>query len=560
MAQSNSPTVVLGINRTQDASLCVISGGEIVCSIQKERLTRRKHDWGRRDDLRTVYFERLPFLKEIPVDVVVECYSGDPEIDHLDEYRKEITEVVRFRGAPRIELISHHLAHVYSVYHTSGFDSAAVMVMDSMGSAAPAIVERWDGQEQSAADEFEVASFYLASGSAVECIRKQLWKYGQKGVGLGNFYYQLTRTMFVGAGSEGKVMGLASYASANDLSMPPLHVREGAVFVPDEWLELFAQRDRFSHFLTGQGSFEECARLAAAGQHAFENAVVEVARWLAHTTKAKRLCFAGGTALNCVTNTLIRRHCGFDDVFIPPAPHDGGTALGCAMYGRELLGERTSIRWSSDYLGPERVPDAAFEAAVASSDNLIIEKHDDLPAELARRIARGEIVALFQGRSESGPRALGHRSIIGDPRRKTMRDWINRTIKGREMFRPLAPMVLLDEAGRYFNLDHPSPHMLYSVETLPDQLDRLPAVVHVDGSARVQTVAKDDDPFVLQLLERFRELTGMGVLLNTSFNGKEDPIVETIEDALTCFAKFPLHVLAFPPYLVVKKATPPIPD
>lgn len=552
--------VVLGINRTQDASVCMIAGDEIVCSIQKERLTRRKHDWGRRGDLKSVYFERLPFLKT-PVDLVVECYSADPQIDHLDDYRQEIAEVVQFRGAPRIELISHHLAHVYSVYHTSGFESAAVMIMDSMGSPASAFVEKWSGQEQASPDHLEVASFYAASGKNVECIHKQLWKYPEKGVGLGNFYYLLTRTMFVGAGSEGKVMGLASYGAPDDLKLPPLVVRGGDVFIPQEWLDLFAQRDRFGYFLTGKGSFEECARLAAAGQRAFENAVVEIARWLARTTKATRLCFAGGTALNCVTNTLIRRDCGFEDVFIPPAPHDGGTALGCAMYGMlELLDEKPAIRWSSDYLGPNRVPDGVFEAAVAANDDLVIEKHDDLPAELARRIAQGEIVALFQGRSESGPRALGHRSIIADPRRKSMRDWINRTIKGREMFRPLAPMVLLEEAHQYFNLGHPSPHMLYSVETWPEQLDRIPAVVHVDGSARVQTVGAGDDAFVLRLLEQFRELTGMGVLLNTSFNGKDDPIVETIEDALGCFAKFPMHVLAFPPYLVVKKARPPVPE
>jgi carbamoyltransferase len=538
----------------------MIAGDEIVCSIQKERLTRRKHDWGRRGDVRSIYFERLPFLTT-PVDLVVECYSADPQLNHFDEYRQEIADTVRFRGEPRVELISHHLAHAYSVYPTSGFDSAAVMIMDSVGSPVSAIVEEWPGKESASPGALEVASFYVGSGNSIECIHKQLWNYPQKGVGLGNFYYLLTRTMFVGAGSEGKVMGLASYGAPDDLELPPLVVREGDVFIPAEWLQLFGQRERFDHFLGGKGSFEDCARLAAAGQRAFENAVVEIARWLAQTTKATRLCFAGGTALNCVTNTLIRRDCGFEDVFIPPAPHDGGTALGCAMYGMlELLEERPRIRWSSDYLGPDRTPDDEFRAAVADNDNLVIEKHDDLPSVLAHRIARGEIVALFQGRSESGPRALGHRSIIADPRRKTMRDWINRTIKGREMFRPLAPMVLLDEVHRYFNLDHPSPHMLYTVETWPDQLDRIPAVVHVDGSARVQTIAEGDDPFVRRLLENFRELTGIGVLLNTSFNGKDDPIVETIEDALTCFLKFPMHILAFPPYLVVKKASPPIPE
>lgn len=551
---------VLGLNRTQDASIALVKGDEIVCAVQKERLSRKKHHWGGLDDVRSLYASRLGCLSE-PVDLVVECYSSDPQMKKLDEYRAELSEVIRFRGEPRFEIISHHLAHLYSVFHTSGFESAAVMIIDSLGSPISGTTEEWPEKASMKGEAFEVASFYVADQNSVRCIKKQAWDYyNEPAVGLGNFYYHLTRTMFKGAGSEGKVMGLAPYASHEELPMPPLDVRDGSVFIPKEWVELFAQKERFGHFLLGTGTFEECARLAAAGQHAFENAIVEVAKWLKRETGERNLCFAGGTALNCVANTLIRRHSGFEDVFIPPAPHDGGTALGCAIYGlKEILGEQPQVRWKADYLGP--VPEEnGFHHLIAEDPELVCEKPESFERELARRIAGGEIVGLFQGRSEFGPRALGHRSIIADSRRSTMKDWINSTIKGREMYRPLAPIVLSEDAEHYFEISHPSPHMLYTVDTHPEKVKEIPSVVHVDGSARVQTVAEDDDPFIRNLLKEFRNLTGVGVLLNTSFNGKNDPIVEDIRDALDCYKKFPMHVLAFPPYLVTKKTRPPVPE
>jgi carbamoyltransferase len=336
-------------------------------------------------------------------------------------------------------------------------------------------------------------------------------------------------------------------------------VSNGHVQIPDEWLSVFADRQKYAYVETRDGHLSDCAKLAAAGQRVFEDAIVEIATWLQSVTQCENLCFAGGTALNCVANTRIRLETGFHDVFIPPAPHDGGTALGCAVYGmKEILKSPSQFRWSSDYLGAEPTYASELSALNSQFPDLVVNEPKMLVRDVARIIANGEIVALFQGRSESGPRALGHRSILADPRRREMRDWINKTIKGREMFRPLAPAVLIADVSAYFELQHSSPFMLYSTATRSDKRALIPAVVHVDGSARVQTVSEDDDPFLFKLLTSFRELTGIPVLLNTSFNSKNEPIVESINDAITCFVKFPIHRLVCPPFIITKKILPPV--
>ncbi|QDZ26958.1 carbamoyltransferase C-terminal domain-containing protein [Noviherbaspirillum sp. UKPF54] len=558
----NDTPRILGVNRTQDASLCLMEGSRVVFAIQKERLTRQKHHWGKVDDLRQVYLPRLAAL-DGAIDVLVECYSSDSEIGNLAAYEQELMEALRFSPGCRRARISHHLSHVYSVFHPSPFEEAAVMIIDGQGSAVSDLTEQWSGAAGVPGDWREVSSFYRADRRHVECIGKQLWDRDERRlVGLGMFYFLLTQAIFPGEGNEGKVMGMAPHGDPDALALPPLEVDGARVSIPARWFEILAERGRF-RYAGGKAAdaarFADIANLAAAGQRAFEEAVLEVARWLHRQTGAENLCFAGGTGLNCSTNDRLLRETPFRRVFIPPAPSDAGTSLGCAVYGlTELLGQRCDFRWDSDFLGPPpRLDD--IEAALRGADDLLVERIDDAEALCARMVdllCATKVVGLYQGRSEFGPRALGHRSILGDPRHGYVRDWINARVKEREWFRPLAPIVLLERAEEFFDIRRPSPFMQFAAPVRPQAAHVIPAVTHVDCTARLQTVGESDDPLLRALLAGFDARTGVPVLLNTSFNRKEEPIVETPAEALESFRRTPMHALAMPPFLIRKRIEP----
>lgn len=468
-----SRKTVLGINHTQDASICFISDSSLV-SIQKERLTRKKHHWGKLGDLRNIYAERLPFLRE-PIDLVVGCFSSDAEIANLKEYDQELNEVIRFRGEPRKMSISHHLAHLYSTFYLSPFDESAAMIIDFQGSHVRNFTESWPGHGQASPDWVEVGSFYHCDKEGIRCLDKQVWNADRaRPAGLGAFYCYLSHLIFPGEGNEGKVMGLAPYGNPSALGLPPLAVEAGKVFIPGQWVELFKEQTRFRFFQDGSGSFQECADLAAAGQRTFEDALLQVAVWLYGQTGAKTLCFSGGTALNCVANGRLLRESPFDDVFVPPSPHDGGTALGCAIYGlTEVLGERRDFRWVNDFLGPDSAA-TNIELMLRADPHLIIEKPEDLLGSIADLLESGRVVGIYRGRSELGPRALGHRSILADPRHPTIRSYINEHVKGRELFRPLAPVVLEEAAADFFEIDRPVPFMQFAVTVRPDKQAVIP--------------------------------------------------------------------------------------
>jgi len=548
----NDDFLVVGVNRTSDASVCLLGSDSFICSTQKERLTREKHDWGAVGDFRSHYVARLPALRR-PVDLVVECFSSDQEISNLHEYHRELLEVLKFRKEPRVVHISHHLAHLYSTFLLSPFERAALMVIDFQGSRARDLTETWPVNGQFTPDWVEVSSFYMCDQSGFRCLGKQLWDENRaQPVGLGCFYNYLTVTMFPGQGNEGKVMGLAPYGDPHALKLPPLEVSGEKVFIPAEWLEIFRNRNRFGFFQNGSGSFGLCANLAAAGQRCFEDALLRVAEWLREKTGADNLCFTGGTALNCVANGRLLRESKFKDVFIPPSPHDGGTALGCALYGlTECLNVRRDFQWINDFTGPEPIYDSVEE--LLAQENLIVEKPSDIIGEMVQLVESGQVVALYQGGSELGPRALGHRSIIADPRSPSIKAWINEHVKGREWFRPLAPAALEETASKFFDVDRPVPFMQFAVDVVPEYRDLLPAITHVDGTARLQTVSRQNDEFFYSLIKAFEMRTGIGLLLNTSFNGQGEPIVETPGEAISCFLRTAVDVLVIPPYIISKR-------
>jgi carbamoyltransferase len=558
----NNGPVVLGVNRTQDASICLMQGSQLVWAIQKERLTRQKHHWGRPGDFRNHYASRLPGL-ERPIDVLVECFSSDAEASQLPLYEAELAETLQLAPGCRRMRISHHLAHVYSVFPPSPFRDAAVMIVDGQGSPVAELTEHWSGAANVPGDWREVSSFYRADRERLDCIGKQLWNRDDAQlVGLGMFYFLLTQAMFPGEGNEGKVMGLAPHGDPHALGLPPLDVDGARVTIPAAWRAQLRERERFRYGVHGV-RFSDCANLAAAGQRAFEDALLQAARWLHAQTGMDNLCFAGGTALNCSANERLLRETPFKRVFIPPAPSDAGTALGCALYGlTELAGERCDWRWTGDYLGPVPSP-AAIEAVLRDAHDLLVERlpgRDALSERMLDLLCARKVVALYQGGSEFGPRALGHRSILGNPRHGNVRDWINARVKQREWFRPLAPVVLEERAADFFDLPGTSPFMQFAAPVRPEMAPLVPAITHVDGTARLQTVGPDGDPLLRTLLAGFEARTGIPVLLNTSFNGKDEPIVETPAEALASFRRMPLHALAMPPFLVRKRTEPELPE
>jgi carbamoyltransferase len=558
----NDAPVVLGVNRTQDASICLLHGSQLQWAIQKERLTRHKHHWGKPGDFAEYYRRRLPGL-ERPLDVLVECFSSDAEARQLPLYEAELEHTLTFAPACRRMRISHHLAHAYSVFHPSPFREAAVMVVDGQGSPVAEFTEHWGGAADVPGEWREVSSFYRADRERLECIGKQLWdRDDARLVGLGMFYFLLTQTMFPGEGNEGKVMGLAPHGDVAALGLPALDVEGPRVTIPVAWQQMLRERGRFRYGASGV-RFSDCANLAAAGQRAFEDALLELARWLHAQTGVDNLCFAGGTGLNCSANERLLRETPFKRVFIPPAPSDAGTSLGCALYGLTMVaGERCDYRWTNDYLGPEpRLAD--IEAAVGDAEDLIVERvrgRGALCDRMLEMLCANKIVGLYQGRSEFGPRALGHRSIIGDPRHGHVRDWINAHVKQREWFRPLAPIVLEEKAAEFFDLAGPSPYMQFAAPVWPSMASLVPAITHVDGTARLQTVGPGDDPLLRSLLLAFEARTGVPVLLNTSFNGKDEPIVETPFEAMASFRRMPLHALAMPPFWIRKRVEPEQPE
>ena len=543
--------VVLGLNRTVDASVCLLGSRSLLCSVQKERLTGRKHDGGAVGDVRDIYLKRIPEM-QTKIDLVVECYASDTEAQKLEEYHAELVDHLSFRETPRIVQISHHFAHLYSAFFLSGFKEAAVMIIDFQGSYVKDFSERWPVPVNAGPDWLEVGSFYKTDHTGTTCIGKQLWDGDpNRPVGLGAFYSYLTTTVFPGLGNEGKMMGLAPYGNPDALGLPPLIVEGEKVFIPDEWRKVLRAPGRFGHFQDNSGSFEECADLAAAGQKCFEDALLKLAAWLHEQTGSFNVCFAGGTALNCVANGRLLRESKFKNVFIPPSPHDGGTALGCSIYGLlEGLGLHRDLAWVNDFTGSE--PSYSGLEAFLKHEEFEFAQPPDLIAAMVELLDAGKVVGLFQGRSELGPRALGHRSILADPRQLALKARINAHVKGREWFRPLAPVVLEHKAAEYFVIDRPVPFMQYAVDVRPEYQTVLPAITHVDGTARLQTVSLRDDAFLFALLSAFESRTGIGVLLNTSFNGKNEPIVETPREAIECFAATDIDVLSIPPFLIFK--------
>jgi carbamoyltransferase len=437
----------------------------------------------------------------------------------------------------KIHVINHHLAHAYNVFYSSSFESAAVLIVDGRGSAK------------------ETQSLFSATHDHIELIESTTT------IGIGLLYAAVTQAIGFGLLQEGKTMGLAPYGAS---------IEEKILRIPRRYkgvaTDYSANCVEDSYELKGVErpivTYEDKARAAFEVQEEAEAALVHLAEYASRRTGARHLCLSGGVALNSVANYAILRSGIFDDVFINPAASDTGIPLGAALFGyHSLLKKPKSYAGISPYLGPsydegrlrgaiECYRGTAFHPSALQGFSLV---EDGAMAVAIEMLADNKIIACFNGRSEMGPRALGNRSILMSPGRAENKAILNSQVKHREAFRPFAPAILEEFTKDYFDIDRPSPYMLFVPNVVESQRSCIPAVTHVDGTGRLQTVSKDFNAHFYSLIQGFHAKTGIPVLLNTSFNVANEPMVETPEDAIRCFLGTGIDALLLGDYLLVKE-------
>jgi carbamoyltransferase len=574
---------VLGLNAYHgDASAALLSARGIECAIEEERFSRLKHQAGF-PALASAAVVKYAGLE--PRDVAHVAISRDPSA-HI--HRKLMFALSQ---GPRFSLIRDRLANVSRVRDTKPALADALGICES---ALPATMHRVEHHQAHLASSFFASPFDQAALLSIDGFGdfvSTMWGAGRGNKiqtenwvefphSMGILYTAITQYLgFPRYGDEFKVMGLAPLGEPEYLDrMRPLVKRKGMGFALD--LAYFVHHSEGVNMTWESGSptlgpvfSSELATLlgpvresgeplearhrniAASLQALLEEVVLDLLRGLAEKTKMKTLCMAGGVALNCTLNGKITRETPFEQIYIQPAAYDAGTSLGAALYVRHhVLDQPRDVVMDHVYWGLEYSP-AECQAALEQNGLEFRELADPevLALETAKLLAEGNILGWFQGRFEWGPRALGNRSINCDPRNPRMKDILNRRIKHRESFRPFAPSVTAESASEYFELDQPSPFMLITCQVRQDKRDVIPAVTHSDGSARVQTVTKESNPRYWALLKAFERVTGVPVLLNTSFNENE-PIVNTPEEAVSCFLRNDMDMLVLGPYLVVRRS------
>jgi carbamoyltransferase len=555
---------IVGISANfHDAACCLLVDGEPVAAAEEERFTRVKHDprmpvhaWRyclERGGINIEDVDCVAYYEHPSRKLARQLWMGVPRFTNpdlidrsLDPTRpeREIRELLGYAG--RLELVGHHEAHAASAYYFSGYTDAAVLTVDSVG-------------------EWTTTAYWTARGPTLTAIEEVDFPHS-----LGVLYSTITSFLgFEVNEGEYKVMGLAPYGSpsyANELRQLIEPRAEGQFRLNLKYFDLESSNRMYSDELPallggtprrpGSPLEQFHTDVARSLQVVLEEILLEKIRYLHRRVPSDNLCMAGGVALNCVANSRILRHGPFRSLFVHPAAGDAGGAFGAAAMAHvQLTGKRPSRRLEHVYLGPGY----SNEEIHRRLKNMPLEGVSDyrgdeaaLVRDTAERLATGQVVGWFQGRMEFGPRALGARSILADPRRADMRDHINAAVKMREAFRPFAPAVLLEKASAHFAIDHPSPFMLETCR-VESALD-LPAVTHVDGSARLQTVDSRVNPRFARLLRAFDELTGCPILLNTSFNLRGEPIVCTPIEAFECFLRSQIDCLVLEDFVIERSA------
>ena len=574
--------VILGINAYHgDASAAIVVDGALVAAVEEERFTRVKHTTGfpahavryclqaagvtiqevdhiaipRNPRARLV--QKLLYAVKLPK-FALERVRVLGRFGRIKEALAQALEVDPKAIKATFHRVEHHLAHLASSFFVSPFERAAVLSLDGLGDFASGM---WGIGEGNRITVWGSVPFPHSVGMYYTAVTQFLgfWKYGDeyKVMGLSAYgepeFLEEFRQMLRVNDGMGYEMDLRYFRHHTD--GPTMTWEAGEPQLGQLFSDAFVRRFGDPHPpRTPVGRREE--NLAASLQARLEEVVLHqinaLYRLVAERTKqpTKALAYAGGVAFNCVANGKIFDATPFEHLYIQPAAGDAGLAIGAAFYvWHQVLGYPRKFVMEHAYWGPE-FSDADIRRAL-ERHGLAYRQLDreTLVRETAQRIAQGKVVGWFQGRMEWGPRALGNRSIVVDPRRPEMKDILNNRVKHREPFRPFAPSVLEEYTGEYYEHNYPSPFMLLAYKVRPEKRSEIPAPTHVDGTGRLQTVSQKTNPLYWQLIDAFRQLTSVPVVLNTSFNENE-PIVCTPDEAIDCFLRTHMDVLAIGSFLV----------
>lgn len=620
-----SPKYILGISAYyHDSAAALIQDGDIIAAAHEERFTRKKHDPGfpnkaiayvlkeaaiEISDIHAVVFYDKPFLKferlletyhafaprgilsfltAIPVWIKEKLFMRsiiEKELQGLIDTHTHNGSIKSSQKIPPLYFAEHHLSHSASAFYPSPFEDAAILTIDGVG-------------------EWATTSIFHGNSNNIKVLKEIHFPHS-----LGLLYSAFTAYCgFKVNSGEYKLMGLAPYGNPDAQQTQEFEkkIRDELIDIRDDGSYIlnmkyfqYATGLRMYHKARWQKLFEipertvesedisqEYMNMALAIQKVTEDIVIKLARTAKAITGSDNLCLAGGVALNCVANGKLLREDIFKNIWIQPAAGDAGGALGAALAWWHLQADTKRIPNPNDsmqgsYLGPSFEPaEIAYACKKFKAPYTIIENEDDLSAQVANLLAEGKVVGWFQGRMEYGPRALGNRSILGDPRNVDMQKRLNLKIKYREGFRPFAPAVLEEHAKEYFDLKCKSPYMIlvaavnerichappdsYNDLSLWDRLyvtrSDLPAITHVDYSARIQTVSYATNPRYYKLIEAFNEKYACPVIVNTSFNVRGEPIVCSPDDAYLCFMRTEMDYLVMDNFILDKKAQPQFDD
>jgi carbamoyltransferase len=560
--------IVLGMSAGHDRGAVLIKDGKILIGITQSRLSRIKGDGGKY----RAGGEGLPLLS---IDYCLNQYGLS--YDDVDRYVYSSTE--SFTGMEdqfehhlkqpieKLKFIPHHLAHAYSSFYSSGFEEAAVVVADAMGNLIEETnsfgrrSENWYPNLQlpqlpkggSWGESISIYHFKMDGYS--EVFKK--WQpfphpYQTDGQGsLGTMYgmgtYQLVYNKEKNDWSAGKLMGLASYAEKNFVDGHSLSVKELENDISIQLIEFYPEVRYYSDFY-------QRANVAGLYQREQEQSSLILSRMAKRLTGSKNICVAGGSFLNCNSNELIIKSNLYENCYFVPPADDSGIPLGCAWYGYQSMFKMEKTTFLSPYLGKsytkgeiktelDKFPECEYD---------YFEDFDELVEITSQYLSENKVIGWMQGGSEIGPRALGNRSILANPSKVWMEKNINH-LKGREWFRPFAPSVLFEKQSDVFESDVFSPYMLVTTSVKEEWINKIPAVTHIDNSSRHQSVTMDTNPKFYKLIKKFYKKTNIPLLLNTSFNGPDEPIVETPYDALNTFVERKLDILVIGNFIVRRK-------
>ncbi|HET7293692.1 MAG TPA: carbamoyltransferase [Vicinamibacteria bacterium] len=556
-----------------DSAAALLRDGRIVAACQEERLSRKKHDSGfpsravkyvlreaglRPEDVDAVGFYDKPLLKfERMLSTYVATFPRS-----FSSFRKAMPVWVKeklwvpslirkelhpYRGP--ILFAEHHMSHAASCFLVSPFQESAILTVDGVG-------------------EWATASFGVGRGSDITLFKEIRFPHS-----LGLLYSAFTYYLgFKVNSAEYKVMGLAPYGrpvhydrimkemvrlnedGSFKLNMKYFSYDYGLTMTNGAFNEFFGGPPRKPETWMNEREFD----IAASVQKVCEEVVLAMTRYIQKETGLSNLCMAGGVALNCVANGRVIRETPFKNLFVQPAAGDAGGAVGVAHWIYNTLRKNPrGPAWNDAYLGPAYADPEIKEYLDGQGAKYRAVSDAELTQRTAKLLSEGNVIGWYQGRMEFGPRALGGRSILADPRDPKMRDTLNMKIKFREGFRPFAPSVLADKASDWFEIDCESPYMLL-VAQVREGRRTIPSVTHVDNSARLQTVTREQSPLYYGVIEEFERITGVPVIINTSFNVRGEPIVCTPHDAYLCFMRTNMDYLAMGHYLLDKREQPPL--